>query len=234
MRTSLKVLGVLTLTLTTAVLGAGLLLHEPRPVGVAGPAAEALADRLLAAVDAAAWDTTAYVAWDFAGRQRYRWWRDRDTVEVAWGHKRVLLHTQSLTGLAFEGGVRQNGPRADELVERAWAHFANDGFWLAAPFKVWDPGTTRALVRTEAGGEALLVTYGSGGVTPGDAYLWHLGPGGLPIRFEMWVSLLPVGGVDATWAGYRTLASGARVATRHEIAGVLPLHLTLASTDGAE
>ena len=88
--------------------------------------------------------------------------------------------------MAIEGGLRQNGPRADELLQRAWVHFANDGFWLAAPFKVRDPGTSRALVKTDDGRDALLVTYGSGGVTPGDAYLWHLGHDGLPTRYEMW------------------------------------------------
>ena len=225
MRTVLKVAGGLLVLLLVAAVGAGLLLHGPRPVGVSGPAAEAMADRMLAAVDAAAWDTTAYVAWDFAGRQQYRWWRDRDTVEVTWGDKRVLLHTETLTGVAFKDGVRQNGSRADELVARAWAHFANDSFWLAAPFKVRDPGTTRGLVELDDGSRGLLVEYASGGVTPGDAYLWHLSESGLPIRYEMWVSILPVGGVDATWAGYETLPSGARVATRHEIAGVLSLEV---------
>ena len=228
MRTLLKAAGGLLLFLILLAAGAGLYYHESRPVGVSGPAAEALADRMLAAVDAAAWDTTAYVAWDFAGRQRYRWYRDRDTVEVSWGDKRVRLHAETLTGVAFEGGLRQNGPHADELVAAAWAHFANDSFWLAAPFKVRDPGTSRALVETEDGRDALLVSYDSGGVTPGDAYLWHLGDDGLPTRYEMWVSILPVDGVDATWEGYRTLSTGARVATRHTIAGLvdLPLEVT--------
>ena len=223
MRSAFKWLGIGLLVLATAALVAYLVYDEPRPTGTPGPGAEALADKMLAAVDAAAWDTTAYVAWDFAGRQQYRWYRDRDTVEVTWGDRRVLLHTETLTGVAFEGGLRQNGPRADELVAEAWVHFANDSFWLSAPFKVRDPGTERALVRTEDGRDALLVTYGSGGVTPGDAYLWHLDDTGLPVAYDMWVSIIPVGGVTATWEDYLALPSGARVATRHEIAGAVTL-----------
>ena len=61
MHSLLKVAGGLLLALLVLAVGVGLVLHESRPAGVEGPAAEALADRLLAAVDAAAWDTTAYV-----------------------------------------------------------------------------------------------------------------------------------------------------------------------------
>ena len=215
----------LLLRLAAALLGAGALaalavyafVHEPRPTGTPGPAAEALADRLLAAVDAAAWDTTAYVAWDFDGRQRYRWRRDVDSVEVRWGDVAVDLDTETVTGTARRGGELLTGDEAREAVERAWAHFCNDSFWLAAPFKVRDPGTARAVVALEGGGEGLLVTYASGGVTPGDAYLWELGPDGLPAAYRMWTSLIPVGGVRATWEDYRALPSGARVATAHRL-----------------
>lgn len=228
MRTLFKWIGIGLLVLATAALVGYLAYDEPRPTGAPGPAAEALADRILAAVDKPAWDTTDYVAWDFAGRQRYRWWRDVDTVEVTWADKRVLLHTETLTGEAFEDGLRQNGPDADALVQQAWAHFANDSYWLAAPFKLRDPGTERALVELEDGSEGLLVTYSSGGVTPGDAYLWHVDETGLPTRYEMWVSIIPVGGVDATWEEYVRLPSGARVATMHEIGGAVDLAVQVA------
>ena len=217
--------GLYALTALLALgVAVGLIVHEARPTGQEGAAAERLADRMLAAVDAAAWDTTAYVAWDFAGRHQFEWRRDVDSVTVRWGDMRVELHTETVEGSAYERGVRLDGSAAREAVETAWAHFCNDGFWLAAPFKIRDPGTSRALVKTEDGRDALLVSYGSGGVTPGDAYLWHLGDDGRPERYEMWVSIIPVGGLDATWEDYRELSTGALVSTRHRIG---PVTLTL-------
>ena len=217
MKLSVKLAGGVAALLLLAAVAVYLFVHEPRPVGAPGPAAEALADRMLAAVDAAAWDTTAYVAWDFDGRQQYRWRRDVDSVEVRWGDYVVDLHTETVTGLARRAGEPLTGEAAREALAAAWAYFCNDSFWLAAPFKVRDPGTTRSVVALEGGGEGLLVEYTSGGVTPGDAYLWELNAGGLPVAYRMWTSLVPVGGVRATWEGYVALPSGARVATRHAL-----------------
>ena len=221
----LKLAGVLLGCLIAVALAVYLFAHEPRPVGTPGPDAEALADRLLAAVDAAAWDTTTRVAWDFDGRQRYVWRRDVDSVEVRWGGTVVDLHTKTVTGRAGREGDLLAGEEADAAVAQAWRHFCNDSFWLAAPFKVRDPGTSRSLVKLEGGGEGLLVSYASGGVTPGDAYLWEVDADGLPTAYRMWTSLIPVGGVRATWEDYATLPSGARVATRH---GLGPLTIEVA------
>lgn len=215
---------ILWIGLAVLVLGAvvaGFLANEPRPFGKTGPAAEALADKMLAAVNKTAWDTTARVIIDFDGRQQHTWWKATDTVRVAWGRKSVILHTETITGQAFLDSDLVVGDEADEMVQKAWSHFCNDAFWVAAPFKIRDPGTERAIVTTEDGQEALLVTYTSGGVTPGDAYLWHLDESGLPTSYQMWVSIIPIGGVSASWEGWKTLSTGAKVATQHKIGPVM-------------
>ena len=195
-----------------------LLFDETLPTATTdGPTPDALVEQLYAAVDKPGWDTTRYVTWDFAGRHRFLWHKTVDSVRVVWDNVVVDLHTKTLTGTVREGGQLITGARADELLADAWSHFANDSFWLAAPYKVEDPGTERATVRLDDGGYGLLVTYNSGGVTPGDSYLWEFGEDGLPRRWRMWTQIIPVGGVAATWEGYTTLPTGARLATRHEL-----------------
>jgi hypothetical protein len=81
------------------------------------------------------------------------------------------------------------------------------------------------VVETEEGSEALLVKYGSGGVTPGDAYLWHFDDKGRPVSWDMWVSIIPIGGASASWDKWEELATGAVVSTSHDL-GPLTTEIT--------
>ncbi|MGS0527908.1 hypothetical protein ACU8V7_24695 [Zobellia nedashkovskayae] len=102
-------------------------------------------------------------------------------------------------------------------MQRQKVFFNNDSFWLVAPFKVFDSGTQRSLVTLEDGSNALMITYSSGGSTPGDSYLWHLGPNGLPESYQMWVSIIPIGGLKATWDDWKIMESGAFLPTSHKL-----------------
>ena len=199
----------------------GMIVHEPLPEGQNSPLADGLARRVLKAIDKPAWDTTAVIAWNFGGRHDFVWDRVRHLVEVAWNNKRVLLDPTTITGTAYVDGERLHDEAARKLVRTAWDHFNNDSFWLNAPAKVFDPGTERRLVidpETEKTG--LLVTYRSGGTTPGDSYLWWLDDSGLPHAWQMWVGMLPIGGIRASWDNWITLPSGARLSTEHQMGGL--------------
>ena len=71
--------------------------------------------------------------------------------------------------------------------------------------------------QTENQKNALLVTYTSGGSTPGDSYLWHLDQDGKPKSFQMWVEILPIEGLEATWENWTTTESGAQFPTFHKL-----------------
>ena len=131
----------------------------------------------------------------------------------------ALVDINKQKGVAFKNGKRVTGEKEAQMVDQAWRHWVNDSFWLNAPCKIKDPGTNRALVPLEGGRQGLLVSYSSGGATPGDAYLWELDDNDRPVSWKMWVSIIPVGGVQASWENWQQLPTGALLATTHEMIG---------------
>lgn len=208
------------------------LLDEPRPVGDSSAAAAALADRMDAALHRDAWERTGAVRWTFSiSGTQHLWDRARSYARVRWGDTEVQVDLDDpRRGVAFEGATRLEGDAGREVIRSGWERWVNDAFWLSAPFKTRDPGTSLSIVEAE-GSDALLVSYASGGATPGDAYLWLLDDDGTPRAWRMWVSVLPVGGAEATWEDWVTLSTGARLARRHA-AG--PVTIEMRELMGAE
>ncbi len=195
-------------------------IHESKPKGQPSTEADELAKKMLQAINIAAWDSTRIVAWTFAGKNHFIWDKVQHLVAVEWGKHLVLLNPNTISGRAFTKGVEQSGKRADKLVRTAWSSFCNDSFWLNAPAKAFDEGTERSIVTLKDGRQGLMVAYTSGGVTPGDSYVWLLDETGLPIAWKMWVKILPLGGLESTWSDWVELPNGAKIATSHEIGGV--------------
>jgi hypothetical protein len=206
----------LALLLLLALLGVGgCLISERRPESAPSPEADALARRVERAIAADAWARTGAVRFTFAGRHAWLWDRERGRVRLRSGDTEVLMHTGDRRGVAFEDGQPLSGEDLEKALASTWSAFCNDTFWLNPLVKLFDDGTRRSLRTLEGGGPGLLVEYGAGGVTPGDAYLWHLGPDDRPIAWQMWVQILPIGGVQMGWSGWQTLATGAVVSTLH-------------------
>ncbi len=190
--------------------------NEPKPEGVSGPEADALALKMLAAIDKPAWDSTAIVQWTFKDIHHFLWDKNRHLTQVRWGEKEVLLDINKVEGRAWEKGKEVSGETAQKMVQKAWEYWCNDAFWLNAPAKCMDPGTDRSIVTLDDGSKALLISYASGGVTPGDSYLWMLDETGTPTSYKMWVQIIPVGGMEFTWEDWTQLSTGARIAQMHK------------------
>lgn len=221
---------LLWLALSVGVVGTGLVVwgmaaSDPLPRATPSADADTLARDIERAVRIDAWERTGAVRFTFMGQRSYLWDRTRSLVRVRSGEEEVLL--RGSWGRVWEGGREVRGAAARSRTESAYRMFLNDSFWLNPLAKLFDAGTTRALVSLPGGGRGLLVSYAAGGVTPGDSYLWVLPPAGrgdTPIGWRMWVSVLPIGGLRATWERFVTLSTGARVATRHHI-GPAPVAL---------
>ena len=219
MKRILKWFGIILLLLIVGLFIAGWIISEPLPAGTSGPEAEALAKKMQMATHQTAWDTTHYISWNFADRHHLLWDRNRNFVQVSWSENKVILNTQNhLEGVVWENGAEISDEEDKiEKLNEAWSYFCNDSFWLNAPGKIFDPGTSRKIVEMEDGSQGLMISYSSGGVTPGDSYLWILDETGLPIKWKMWVNIIPIGGLEATWDNWTSLPTGAKVATAHKI-----------------
>ena len=191
-----------------------LIKNESPPQGTDGPEADNLALEMMESLNKSAWDTTSEVSWTFKGIHNYEWNRTENSVLVKWDENEVLLNTINQTGVVIHPKkIREEGK--EKLIKQAFGYFNNDSFWLCAPFKAFDPGTERSLVTLKDGREGLKVTYTSGGSTPGDSYVWILDEHHKPKSVKMWVTILPLGGMEFTWENYLTLKSGALIAQDH-------------------
>ncbi len=197
----------------------------PIPQGIDDAQADELARRMMDASGYEGWKRTGAITWTFADRNNHLWDRRRQLVRVRNDDMEVFVDLRTREGVALRDGERLEGEEAAEAVEEAYASWVNDSFWLTAMFKAFDPGTARSRVVLEDGDQALLVQYASGGVTPGDAYLWYLDERGRPVSWDMWVSVSPIDGVSASWEEWVELSTGAWIATSHAV-GPLTIEVT--------
>lgn len=209
-------LGGLFVLILLGLLALRLFVHESAPEKIESADAEAKAQMMLSAINKAAWDTLPYISWTFAGRNDYIWDRVRNDAIVKSGDVIVHLDPDEVTGRAFLNEVELEGEEANKAVQAAWSNWCNDMFWLSAPYKIKDKGVELSIAKDADGKEGLLASYTSGGVTPGDSYLWFLDETGLPTGYKMWVGIIPLGGVYTSWEDWKTLEGGAKIATMHQ------------------
>ena len=214
LRVLLRILGIILLLILMIGMFVYFRYNEPLPQGKDPQSGDQLARKMLNAINHTAWDSTNWVQWSFPGGHHYVWDKRRNLVQVSWKDYKVLLNPEEVNGTVFQHN--QLIEKGEKQIQQAWTYFCNDSFWLNAPAKVFDPGTVRKVVAREDGRPSLLVSYSSGGVTPGDSYLWHLDEKGMPVSFQMWVSVIPIGGMKASWEEWITLAGGAKISTLHK------------------
>jgi hypothetical protein len=192
--------------------------NEDLPIGIQGEQADMLAQNMLDALDYKAFENTDYIEWSFKNRHFYKWDKYNHICTVLWEDFKVDLHLKyPERSQAAIHNFKVVGEKRDKLVQTATDFFNNDSFWLVAPYKVFDEGVERFLVKMDNGKEGLLVTYTTGGSTPGDSYLWEFDDSGKPKSFKMWTSILPIDGLEASWTDWVTTESGAQLPTFHKI-----------------
>ncbi|MBT8307995.1 MAG: hypothetical protein KJN85_13720 [Maribacter sp.] len=227
-----RIIAAVLLLFVVAAIAVYVVYNEPLPTGKSGPQADALALKMFNAVNGEAFKNTRYLSWSFrSGKHTYIWDKTLGKAKVSWDDITVnLMLNNPERSYVFEKGVKiNNDQRREKSISKAIKLFNNDSFWLVAPFKVFDSGVERSLVELDDGTNGLLVTYTSGGSTPGDSYLWKLQPNGFPISYKMWVKIIPIGGLEATWDDWQLVSSGAFLPKSHRLG---PMNLDMGNVRG--
>ncbi len=231
-RKLVKIILVLASVLIVISIAVYALYDEPLPIGKSGPEADALAQKMLYSINVEAFKNTRYLEWTFRnGEHAYIWDKTLGKAKVSWDDVRVdlVLASPMVSTVIIKGVTIDDDKQRKIFIEKAIQHFNNDSFWLVAPFKVFDQGVKRSLVELEDGTNGLLITYTQGGSTPGDSYLWKLQPNGFPESFRMWVQIIPIGGLEATWDDWQLVESGAFLPKSHQLG---PLTIDMGEVKG--
>ncbi|MFT6795408.1 MAG: hypothetical protein ACJART_000541 [Maribacter sp.] len=230
-RKILKILGILIAVVLVGFITIYAVYNEKLPEGRPGADADALAQKMLSTLNYDKFKQTRFLEWSFqGGAHQYKWDKEKRNVAVSWDEYLVNLDLIAPeSSLALKNGERLMDIESEAIIEKAVDYFNNDSFWLVAPYKVFDSGVTRSIVPLPDGTDGLLVTYTTGGSTPGDSYLWMLQPNGFPKSFKMWVNIIPIGGIEATWDDWAVMQSGAFLPKSHEMG---PLKLMMGDIQG--
>lgn len=163
-----------------------LLLLAPSARADVQPEARVVAEQVLAAVGGAeGWAATRHLRFTFAGARTHHWdvetgnhrveGTSRDGVRYV-----VLSNLNTRQGQVWLDGKPAGAEASAEWLERAYAAWINDTYWLLLPFKLLDPGVNLKLLDdADLNGKptkVLELTFGDVGLTPGDRYRVYVDP----------------------------------------------------------
>lgn len=145
--------------------------------GMADEKALAVTERVMRALGGEeAWRTTRYVSWNFFEVRRHYWDRQTGDVRIESNDVVILMNLETKKGRVQKAGAELTDPiELASYLERGYAWWVNDSYWMFMPYKLRDPG-----VHLAYGGEkkledgrmtdVLSMTFDAVGLTPQNKY----------------------------------------------------------------
>lgn len=121
------------------------------------------------------WNDRRYLVWDIFGETHY--W-DKWNGDFRWeaDSLTVLMNIQSKSGDAWINGDKVDDPeRRQEILDRGYARWVNNSYWLIMPYKLLDPGVALRYVGTDTSqagqvSDVIELTFDNVGITPNNKY----------------------------------------------------------------
>ncbi|MCB1139712.1 MAG: hypothetical protein KDK23_13190 [Leptospiraceae bacterium] len=187
------------------------------PQATAGPAAERMTRSIEDFTGIDAWKNTDAISFHFRpGNRDHLFDRNRRLVEVSFAPESevdpstvVRFQLDSRIGLVLQNGQMLQEPQKSAWIDKAYRAHINDVFWLNPFAALRAPGAVRRL--TAEG--ALLVTFESGGVTPGDSYLIYARQGE-PVRWLLWTQAIPARGIEFSFEDWKSFGNGLKISQK--------------------
>jgi len=189
-------------------------LNESRPIMESSSEADALARQIQRATSAPALLKLTKISFTINGH-RYDWFPREERVISHGGDPKIELQLSTGTCGPADGSGEL---LPQDQCASSYAQWFNDQFWLHPFTKLFDPGVERGMCpQAELDGPWLCVRFTSGGATPGDMYAIHVNEQTLPDKWKMWVSIFPLGGIEADWNEWTTVSEELRIAMTRKI-----------------
>jgi hypothetical protein len=132
-----------------------------------------------------AFDELRCLSWKFDGRRAYVWdrvtGRCRVDAHAANNLLTVQFNVQTREGIVYRNRTPVPPSEQAEWLERAYAWFINDSYWLLSAVKTLDPGTHRSYEGEQEFNGKMCPTFKLSfdeevGLTPKDVYWFHIDP----------------------------------------------------------
>jgi len=184
--------------LSTVVITGTLLFAPPNTYAQNDDQALAIAERVMETLGGEeAWHDTRFIRFTFANSRTHYWDKHTGRERLEGTTKEgqnycVLLDLDTKQGDVYLDGQSVSGEEKEKWLERAYAAWINDTYWLVMPYKLRDPGVNLTYEGTETIDgttyEKLKLTFENVGLTPGDTYWAYINPNtGL---MERWAYIL--------------------------------------------
>jgi hypothetical protein len=126
------------------------------------------------------WDKTRYITWRFFGRRLHVWDKWTGNARIESGKLIILMNLNTKDGRAWQDGQEVTHPDSlKKELEKGYAAWINDSYWVFMPYKLKDSGVTlkyhgEGMMADSSAADILELTFENTGLTPENKYLVYV------------------------------------------------------------